>query len=236
MWSARHLHNKRQTQENYIHTLSGIRNRHSSNRGALDLRIRHRDHRDRLRNILPMCYMQDNLRDRFSVSRNTLLVPLLVYAILQPDEPQNIFPIWQIAAASCCVFCMLTQALFRPLFQLIPNRSLEGGRVVRSGQGIFWWVFGKRSRGYIWVDQVANPIFWIVELDREGKFALRFVGAYRHNSSLGPLFLSLSIYVCVSSWVLGAMDCSHSICLAIILHRSFSTLVFKHDLPMQLNL
>jgi hypothetical protein len=81
---------------------------------------------------------------------------------------------------------------------------------------------------------VANPIFWIVELDREGKFALRFVGAYRHNSSLGPLFLSLSIYVCVCvfSWAPGALDCSQSICLAIILHRSFSTLVFKHDLPM----
>jgi hypothetical protein len=57
-------------------------------------------------------------------------------------------------------------------------------------------IWGRRKR-CVEADRVVTPIFWIVELDREGKFALRFVEAYRHNSSQGPLFLSLSICVCV---------------------------------------
>lgn len=140
--------------------------------------------------------------------------------------------------ANCSVFYMLTQALFVPYcssFQIALWRVVKWLGLDRE---FFWWVSGKRGGGYIQVDQVAYPIFWIVELDREGKFSLRFVGAYRHNSSLGTLFLSLSIYVCVCvfTWDLGALDCSHSVCLAIIQHRWFSTLVFKQDSPTQLNL
>lgn len=113
---------------------------------------------------------------------------------------------------------MLTQAPFVPYcssFQIALWRVVKWLGLDRE---FFWWVSGKRGGGYIQVDQVAYPIFWIVELDREGKFSLRFVGAYRHNSSLGTLFLSLSIYVCVCVHLRSrrpglqplSMSCNHS--------------------------
>lgn len=100
--------------------------------------------------------------------------------------------------------------------------------MVATEQGIFDGCLGTEGGGCVQVDRVVIPIFWIVDLDRGGKFTLRFVRAYLHNSSQGPLFP-------VFSAVLGALDCSHSIFLTIILHRSSSALVFKHDLPSRVN-